>query len=371
MKILLVGPAYPFRGGISHYTTFLYRHLAPRHTVRLFSFSRQYPAWLYPGQSDRDESSALEIPAAEPILDGANPFTWLRAAWQMRRDAPQVLILQWTVPYWIPLIALLLCAAPRQTKKVIIVHNATPHERENALFALLRRAFQKTVMGWSSLLICHADSDERVLRDLLPRHAIKRVMLPSYAALADAPPTPPAAKTGNPQLLFFGFVRPYKGIEVLLAALPKVVAALPDVHLTIAGEWWASAGNPADAVPPAVKARVTLLDRYVSNSESAALFRAADVVVLPYRSATQSAVVQLAFGFGVPVITTSVGGLPEAVTHEQSGFVVPPDDPDALAEAIIRYHQEGWRTRLADGVAAARERFSWQALEDAILGNPS
>lgn len=368
MNIIVVGPSYPFRGGISHYTTFLYRHLATHHAVRLLTFSRQYPAWLYPGQSDRDESSELRVPAAEPLLDGANPFTWVRAGQEIRRAAPDVLILQWTVPYWIPLIGLLLLFAPRRTKKVVIVHNATPHEKENALFALLRRLFQKMVMGWSSLIICHAESDEQVLRHQLPHHAIRRVMLPSYAAITGDTPPPPFKKPGEPHLLFFGFVRPYKGIEVLLAALPKVVEALPKVHLTVAGEWWANTGDPNALIPPDLTAHVTLINRYVSNEETAALFHSADVAVLPYRSATQSAVVQVAFGFGVPVITTNVGGLPEAVTHEVRGLVVPPDDAAALADALIRYHQEGWRSRLAPGVAAARDQFSWAVLETAIVG---
>ncbi len=367
MNIIVVGPSYPFRGGISHYTTFLCRHLATAHAVRLLTFSRQYPAWLYPGQTDRDESSELRIAAAEPILDGANPFTWVRAGLAIRRAVPDVLILQWTVPYWIPLIGLLLLFALRTTKKVIIVHNATPHEKENALFALLRRLFQQMVMGWSSLVICHAESDERVLRQQLPGHAIKRVMLPSYAALAADTSPSTFQKPGDPHLLFFGFVRPYKGIEVLLAALPIVVQALPNVHVTIAGEWWANAGDPYALIPADLQPYVTLLNRYVSNEETAALFHSADVAVLPYRSATQSAVVQVAFGFGVPVITTRVGGLPEAVTHEVSGLVVPPDNPTALADALIRYHQENWRLRLAPGVAAAREQFSWAALEKAIV----
>lgn len=366
MNIIVVGPSYPFRGGISHYTTFLYRHLATHHAVRLLTFSRQYPAWLYPGQSDRDESSDLRIPTAEPLLDGANPLTWFRAGWEIRRTSPDLLILQWTVPYWIPLIAILLLFAPRRTQKVIIVHNATPHEKENALFALLRRLFQQMVMGWSSLLICHAESDELVLRRQLPRHAIKRVMLPSYAAIAETP-RHHTIKPGDPHLLFFGFVRPYKGIEILLAALPKVIEQLPKAHLTIAGEWWAMAGDPNTLIPAALKPHVTLFNRYVSNEETATLFHSADVAVLPYRSATQSAVVQVAFGFGVPVITTHVGGLPEAVTHEVTGLVVPPNDPNALADAIIRYHQEGWRERLAPHVAIARDQFSWAALEKAML----
>lgn len=227
--------------------------------------------------------------------------------------------------------------------------------------------FQRVIMGRSDVLICHAQSDEQTLKALLPHHKIKRVMLPSYAAIAQETTTTSTSKKGNPNLLFFGFVRPYKGIDVLLEAMPKVVEVLPDAHLTIAGEWWANAGDPNELVPAALKNHITILNRYTSNDETAALFHAADVAVLPYRSATQSAVVQLAFGFGVPVITTAVGGLPEAVTHEKSGFVVPPNDPTALAVAIIRYHTEAWRDRLTPGVTAARDTFSWQAMEAAIV----
>lgn len=370
LRIALVGPTHPFRGGISHYTTLLAQHLRQRHAVQLFGFSRQYPAWLYPGETDRDEGSeaVLEV-EHDPVLDGVNPWTWWRVARTLRHTRPDLLIVQWTVPFWIPLLWLLLRLAPAGTRTVIICHNAAPHE-EGRWTAGLRRWAQAQVMGLADHLLCHAESDERLLRALLPRSAIARVMLPSYAGLAQvvAPPTEQQESRGNPNLLFFGLVRPYKGVDLLLEAMPKVLAALPEARLTVAGEWWAAAGDAKNFLAPGVRHAVEIRDRYIPNEEMAALFRAADGVVLPYRSATQSAVVQLAYGFGVPVITTAVGGLPEAVLHEQSGLVVPRDDANALAEAIIRYHREGWRERLAPGVAAARARFSWAALVAVLEG---
>ncbi len=369
LSIIVVGPTYPFRGGISHYTTLLVQHLRERHTVRLLTFRRQYPAWLFPGRSDRDEASqaALRVDG-EAMLDGVNPWTWWRAAWAIRRTVPALLVAQWTVPFWAPMLWLLLGLAPSGTRTVLICHNASPHEAGHPLMARLARWAQRAVMARADQLICHAESDERELRAMLPDKPIVRVMLPSYAGLVEASerggrPEPRAAPpVGSPHLLFFGFVRPYKGVDTLLRAMPLVLAALPDAHLTIAGEWWRGTGGPEQWMDPAIRGAVTVLDRYISNEEMVALFRAADGVVLPYRSATQSAVVQLAFGFGIPVITTTVGGLPEAVEHERSGLLVPPDDPAALADALIRYHREGWRERLAPGVAAARARFSWAAL---------
>lgn len=370
MNIALIGPTYPFRGGISHYTTLLCQHLRQQHDVRFFTFSRQYPAWLFPGQSDRDEESqeVLQV-AGEAWLDGINPWTWWRVVQALRKDAPDILILQWTVSYWIPLLWLLARFVPSHTKTVMICHNAAPHEKDNRWLAPLMRRLQKEVMGLTDHLICHAQSDEEQLRALLPHHAISRVMLPSYAGLAtltEASSPLITSKRGSPSLLFFGFVRPYKGIDLLFEAMPQVLEALPKAHLTVAGEWWAAAGNPHELLAPELRETVTLLNRYVSNEEMAGLFKHADVVVLPYRSATQSAVVQLAYGFGVPVITTAVGGLPEAVAHEASGLIVPPNDAQALANAIIRYQQEKWCERLIPGVEAARERFSWTAMVAAI-----
>ncbi|MDQ4075541.1 MAG: glycosyltransferase family 4 protein [Chloroflexota bacterium] len=369
LKIVLVGPTYPFRGGISHYTTLLCQHLRKRHEVRFFTFRRQYPTWLFPGRSDRDEASEAVLHVeGEAVLDGVNPLTWWRVARSIQHTPPDLLIVQWTVSYWIPMLWLLTRFAPPSTRTVMICHNASPHEQGRPLVARLMHWLQRQVMAQVDHLICHAESDVQELRTLLPEKPITRVMLPSYQALAELTPPVKRAKRGKPHLLFFGFVRPYKGVDLLLEAMPKVLAALPDAYLTVAGEWWDAAGDPEAQLDPALRNSVEIVNRYLPNEEMAALFHAADVVVLPYRSATQSAVVQLAYGFGVPVITTAIGGLPEAVAHEESGFVVPPHDPEALADAIIRYHTEGWRKRLAPGVTAARERFSWTKMIEELEG---
>jgi len=372
MKITLIGPTYPFRGGISHYTTLLCQHLRKRHDVRFFTFYRQYPAWLYPGQSDRDEHSQNVLRVeSEALLDGVNPLTWWRVLRDIRRAPPDMLIVQWTVSFWMPLLWCVTRFSPATSKVVMICHNASPHEKDRRGLAALMRKAQQVIMGQTDCLICHAQSDEEELRHLLPNHQIARVMLPSYAELATLSTSTTSSKTAKhssaqPNLLFFGFVRPYKGVDVLLDAMPQVLEALPKAHLTVAGEWWAAAGDPQAWLSEQIKEAVTILNRYIPNEEMAQLFTQADVVVLPYRSATQSAVVQLAYGFGVPVITTAVGGLPEAVEDEYSGFIVPPDEAQALAQAIIRYHREGWRAKLAEGVKEKRERFSWQKMVEAL-----
>jgi glycosyltransferase involved in cell wall biosynthesis len=167
-------------------------------------------------------------------------------------------------------------------------------------------------------------------------------------------------------LLFFGFVRPYKGLDVLLDALPIVRRRMP-IHLFVVGEMWDRTTPYLSHIQRlGIEACVTLVNRYVPNEELESYFSAADVVVLPYRSATQSAVIQLAFGFDKPVITTDVGGLAEAVTDGVNGLIVPPADPNALAEAIIRFFGDDLQTTLAQGVLAHKQRFSWDRVMDTI-----
>lgn len=368
LRIVLVGPTHPFRGGISHYTTLLCRHLRRWHEVRFLTFKRQYPSWLFPGRGDRDlvSDNTLRVDA-EPVLDGVSPATWWRTARLIRSAAPDLLIVQWSVSYWIPLLWLLIHHSHLKTRVVMICHNSAPHERPHRLVERMTRSLQRDVMRRVDDLICHSASEREALQDLVPEVPVHVVPLPSYGDFATlSPGRHDPSPRGKPQILFFGFVRPYKGVDILLRAMPQVIEALPDARLIVAGEWWSSAEAVEGLLHRDVRDHVEIRDRYVSNEEMAALFRTADVVVLPYRSATQSAVVQLAFGFGVPVITTRVGGLPDVVDHEKNGFLVTPGSVDELAAAIVRYHGEKWRSKLARGVAEAREGSSWETMVETL-----
>jgi glycosyltransferase involved in cell wall biosynthesis len=372
--VAVVGPTYPFRGGISHYTTLLVRALRARHEVFFVTYQRQYPALLFPGRSDSDPSgeNALWV-EAEPLIDSLNPLTWYRAARAIARQQPQLLVLQWTVSFWGPLLLTLLALVRRgspRTRVVLLCHNATPHEGRGRAGAWMQTALARRC----DALICHSTTDQAVLRQMASGKPIRVVMHPSYEALAQrGNPIPQEAARasldvrGDPVILFFGFVRHYKGVDLLFRAMPRILEEFPKAFLIVAGEWWKDALPAREEVTRlALGERVRLLDDYLPNERLPLLFAAADVMALPYRSATQSGVVQLAYGFDLPVITTAVGGLPEAVQHEVSGLVVPPDNPEALAEAVIRYHREGWHERLRPGVAHARERFSWEAMVEAI-----
>jgi len=371
VRLAVVGPTYPFRGGIAQYSTMLVYYLrAAGHTTFFYSFTRQYPTWLFPGRSDLDPSRTALRVDCEYLLDPMNPLTWWRLVRRVRADQPDLLLLQWWVPYWTPSLTVIssLLKRPPATKIAMICHNVLPHDGGG----VIDRRLATTVLRRADALIVHSDPDRYRARALLPQARIVKAFLPTYEPVSQEAKAATTAALRDQWrlldrrrvLLFFGFVRPYKGLEYLIQALAQVRHQL-DVHLLVVGEIWGSqAYYERYAAEFGVTDAVTFVNRYVPNEELPAIFSAADVVVLPYISATQSAVVQLAFGFGKPVITTNVGGLPEVVKDGMTGLIVPPQDATALAQAIVRYFQDDLATCLAARVQAeAAERAeSWPRL---------
>ncbi|MEI8306344.1 MAG: glycosyltransferase [Chloroflexales bacterium] len=373
MRISVVGPTYPFRGGIAHYTTLMVRQLrAAGYAAPLYSFTRQYPRWLVGGRSDRDPSSSPLRVDCEYILDPINPFTWWRLYRRVRADHPDVLILQWWVPYWTPCLTAVSSMIKRNTqvKIMFICHNVVPHEGGG----VIDRRLALTVLRLGDALLVHSEQDRLRLLAMLPHARVVKAHHPTYAELAHQSSTNPShlrRDLGIPAdthvLLFFGFVRPYKGLEYLIQAM-RLIRERVNAHLLVVGEFWTAPEfyqRYADEF--GVSEAMTIINRYVPNEDLRPYFDIADVVVLPYVAATQSGVVQLAFGFGKPVITTRVGGLYEVVEDGVNGLIVPPQDEGALADAVIRYFSEGLAVPFSANVAAqATTSFSWQQLVTTI-----
>ncbi|WP_420645552.1 glycosyltransferase family 4 protein [Candidatus Leptofilum sp.] len=364
-RFCLIGPTYPYRGGIAHYTTLLAQHMREAHEVMLLSFSRQYPAWLFPGKSDKDPSERPLQTEAHYVLDPLNPFTWRHTLRQIRDWQPDVVIIPWWHPYFAPVWTTLGRGihrlAPRP-KLIFICHNVRPHEQSRLGKWLLPHTL-KTVLGRADGFIVHSRADKHILLDILPQARVSVSPLPTYAALGGEPATeiPVELPTDRPLLLFCGLVRPYKGLDVLLEAMALLKRP---VHLLIAGEFWqgGQASYQVQIEQLELTNCVTIINEYLPDELLAACIDRANVVVLPYRSATQSAVVQMAFGRGKPVITTNVGGLAEAVEDGRTGLVVPPEDPPALAAAIERYFAEGLEDLFSENMLGGNGRFGWNTL---------
>ncbi|MCA9919809.1 MAG: glycosyltransferase [Anaerolineales bacterium] len=364
-RFCLIGPTYPYRGGIAHYTTLLAQHLREAHEVLLLSFSRQYPAWLFPGKSDKDPSERPLQTEASYALDPLNPLTWWRTLRQIRNWQPDVVVIPWWHPYFAPVWAALGRGIRRLTPRprlIFVCHNVRPHEQGRFSKLLLPRVL-KLVLGQADGCIVHSQADREILLEVLPQATVTVSPLPTYAALGgeSAAEIPVELPTDRPLLLFCGLVRPYKGLDVLLEAMALLQRP---VHLLVAGEFWQGgrASYQAQIEQLGLTNCVTIIDDYLPDELLAACIDRANVVVLPYRSATQSAVVQTAFGRGKPVITTNVGGLAEAVENGRTGLVVSPEDPPALAAAIERYFADGLEVVFSENVVGGNGRFAWDHL---------
>lgn len=367
MKIAVVGPTYPFRGGIAHYTTLLVQHLRECHDVLLISYLSQYPNWLYPGNTALDPSpdaSALQVDA-ERILTPLNPLTWFRAFRRIRDYTPDLLILQWWTPFWTPMLFMLTRLFHRLTKTrvLFLCHHVIAPDGGLFDWFLARR-----ILWRGNAFIVMSEEDFALLRRALPWARIKATTHPPYNVFNSTPlPTAEArARLGLREdehvLLFFGFVRHYKGLRYLLSALPAVAKEFP-VRLLVVGEFWEEERPYRDLVGQlGLQDTVRFYDQYVPNEELATYFSAADVVVLPYLAASQSGVAQLAFGFERPVITTSVGGMPEAIHEGETGLIVAPGDAQALSAAIIRFYRENLKPVFTRNICLEKEDSSWTHL---------
>ncbi len=367
MRLALIGPTYPYRGGITHHTTLLARALRTAgHDLLFVSFSRQYPRLLY-GRSDRDPSQSPLTEPAEFWLDSLNPLSWLNTARKIKQWQPERVIMPWWVPFWSPAwgtISRSLKRGDNAPHLLFLCHNVLPHERSWLDVTAVRWA-----LNAGDSFVVHAQSEADTLHHLFPQRPVTITPMPTYADVSHTAVSPPplaTIPTDRPLILFCGFVRHYKGLDLLLEATAQVLRSRP-VHLAVVGEFWEDTAVYEPALTQ-LGQNVTVVNAYLPNEELAAYLQRANVVVLPYREATQSAVLQLAFGAGVPVITTTVGGLPEAVTPEQTGLLVPPNDPDALAQAIERYFAEGLETKMRPYVAqGAHQKFGWEALVNVSL----
>lgn len=304
MKIVLIGPTYPFRGGIAHFTTLLARALGTQHQVCVISFRRQYPAWLYPGRSDRDPSRQAQRIEAEFLLDPLSPATWVRTAKHIRILSPHMVVFQWWTVFMAPCIGVLARLIDRAGIRVIyVVHNVLPHEK-----ACWHRAVTRFALPASASYIVQTESQERLLRSLLPAAQVKVSPHPPYPLPADRRTSKSAARQilGVPPdafvILFFGFVRAYKGLALLMEAVAELRRSGCNAFLLVAGEFWERKDlHLRRAHALGIDLCIRIEDRYIPNEEVPHYFAAADVLADPHLDGTPSGARQLAVGFGLPV----------------------------------------------------------------------
>lgn len=375
MTYFLLGPFYPLRGGIAQYIGVLGRKLLQKgHRVKVLSFRKQFPRFLFPGQTQMEASLDYIELEREPVFIPWNPFTWIKTFLLARSQKPDALIVKFWMPFFAPGFAAVCFLIKRFTsiRTIFILDNVIPHERRPGDRFLTRLALR-----WVDAFIVQSEIVRRDLYEWFPEakyRQVKYVAHPVYDCYSEANISTQEArlrlglKSDAKILLFFGLVRRYKGLDVLLEAMPKILNELGgNIHLLVAGEFY----EPEEAYYHHVEklgltGHVTIVNQYIPNEEVGTHFRAADLLVLPYRSATQSGVVQVAYNFGLPVISTRVGGLPEVVQEGETGFLVEPENPEQLAESVVNFFKMNLTESMTENIKQAKDRYSWDGMLDAI-----
>lgn len=371
-QITFLGPAWPYRGGIATIIERLAGVFAGRGAqVDIKTFTVQYPSWLFPGKSQYrggDAPAGLHITRC---VDSVNPLNWLRVGRRIGRERPDFVVLKYWTPFLSPCFGTIARVARRNghTRFLVQLDNIVPHERR-WFDGLLTRWFVNSMDGFIYM-------SDQVGRELAGFDAAKPRLYsphPLFDHFGERPSrAEAAAKLGlDPEigyLLFFGLVREYKGLDLLLeawAALKKGDAATPPRKLIVAGEFYDDVEKYRKlAVELGIGNEVILHDRFIHDDEIPLYFSLAELLVLPYRSATQSGVTQIAYHFDVPMIVTRVGGLPETVPDGVTGYVCEPT-AEGIAAAIEKFYRPGNAERLRAGFAGEKKRFSWEAAADAI-----
>ncbi|MCZ2126847.1 MAG: glycosyltransferase [Anaerolineales bacterium] len=333
MKITLIGPVYPYRGGIAHYTTSLALALRQaEHDVRIISFKRQYPSFLYPGKTDKDPSKNPIHINAEYLLDPLYPWTWQHTARSILSDTPDLIIIQWWVTFWGMAFGALLRLLRSPIKTAYLIHNVLPHENQ-----IWDRSLARFALKPASSFIVQAVSQQERLLELLPNAEVHFCEHPVYGRFSEQTLSKAEARAqlnlplDAPVFLFFGVVRPYKGLDYLLKALAKTDGT---IQLIIAGEFWEDVSVYKEQIKRlGLSGRILLINQYIPDEQAHLVFSAADALVAPYVGGTQSGVVERANGYGLPIILT------DAIVNESEDLlinaqVVPAKNEDALAAAI-------------------------------------
>jgi glycosyltransferase involved in cell wall biosynthesis len=340
MKFTVIGPVYPYRGGIAHYTAQLIKALSDaNHMVFTVSYKRQYPKWLYPGKSDKDPSQSATHIGALYLLDPLNPITWYQTAKQIDKTKPDLVIIQWWTTFWAPAYAGL--GAILRWKKIkvgYIIHNVFPHEQH-----FFDSWLSKLALSKGNVFLAQTEGEKQKLQKLLPRSEVVVSNLPTYTFLTTQQISKEEARIkigfplNRPLILFFGIVRAYKGLKYLIdsMALMKRENSENIPFLLVAGEIWEDKSLFQEQIERLdLKDCVQLDDRYIPDEEAAIIFSAADMLVAPYIDGTQSAAVGLALGFGLPLIVTEIVADGIAAEKKQNIQVVKAGDANAISQAI-------------------------------------
>lgn len=376
MKICIIGTAYPLRGAMAQLNGILANYLSVDNDVEIFSFKRQYPKLLFPGKSQEDTSEhniiKKEIPNSQ-IIDSINPANWHSSAKAIAKTNPDLLILRFWIPFFAPVFYYICNHVKKKTqaKVLFICDNVIPHEHRPGDNFLIKLIFKV-----GDYFIIHSKSVEEDLKKFIKGKPYKLSPHPIYNIFGVAVSEDESKKfikenfkidlENEKVILFFGYVRTYKGLNYLIDAMPEILKKMK-VKLLIVGEFYEDESLIRSQINNLkLDDSIHIISDYVPNEKVKYFFCAADVVILPYIDATQSGIIQIAYFYDKPVIATDVGGLSETVITGKTGFIVESKSPHALACAVIKFYEDNLKEEFSQNVEEEKKKYSWEVFVNTI-----
>lgn len=360
-RIVLIGPVLPYRGGIAQHTTMLHRALRVEVDCLTISFTRQYPHWLFPGKNDKDDNLVCHIEdGVEYLIDSLNPMTWFKAIKRVREFEPRMVVFPWWHVYWAACFTLI----SKQLRKtgveiVFLCHNVIDHED-----TYWKRVIANFVFLNANRFVVHSRRDRCILNQRFPGCFVDIHPHPMFEHFPK--PRIELARRAKIELLFFGFVRPYKGLDVLLEAM--TLLKKENVFLSIVGEFWKGKTETLNYIAThGIAEKVEVVPYYVSDVDAASYFSRSDVVVLPYRSSTGTGIIPLAYHYRKPVIATRVGSLAEIVEDGYTGILIDSGKSGQLVDAVKKI-LSGDIGFSEEAIESFKKRLAWDSLANTIVG---
>lgn len=370
MKVIIVGPAFPLRGGIANFNESLCREFNKAgHQTQIYSFSLQYPSFLFPGTTQYDTGQAPADISIKTCINSVNPFNWLSSALKIKKEKPDLVIVRFWIPFMGPCLGTIMRLIKFNTniKVIAITDNVIPHEKRIG-DSFFTRYFVKSCQGFVAM-------SKAVLNDLntFTNNQNKAfIPHPIYDTFGEKVSKATALQKlkldpSKHYILFFGFIRQYKGLDLLLRAMADEQIKKLNIHLIVAGEFYESPEPYLQLIQEGqLEQHLILNTHYIHSDLVKYYFCAADLIVQPYHTATQSGVTQIAYHFERPMLVTNVGGLAEMVPHQICGYVAE-RDPQQIAHYIKDFYLESREEEMVKNTIQEKKNFSWKAMIDGIL----
>ncbi len=368
MNIKIISSAYPLRGGISHFTGLLFKELKKKHDVEVITFKRQYPKIFFPGKSQIEKDNNIEKIDTKILVDSVNPLNWLLVGNKIKKEKPDLIIFKYWMPFFAPCFGTISRIAKQNgiTKSLIICDNVIPHERKPGDIILTKYFFSA-----ADYFVLMSESVKKDLLKIKSSANYKLLFHPVYSNFGEAVDKQKAKEKlglkSEKNILFFGFIRKYKGLDILLKAAALLKNKI-DLNVIVAGEFYENEEQYASLIKKLnIGDMVKLYNDFIPTGDVKYYFSAADIVVLPYKDATQSGIVQIANNFDKPVIASKVGGLTEVIEEGKTGYLVDKENPKQLSEAIIKFYNEKKEQEFINNIKINAAKYSWQKFTDGML----